>query len=219
MTLVRARIIPARDAAGASSARPELPVLTPAHHRRIAADEVRARDAAAEVLAAAHREADAMLAAARLAAQKVGEDAGAEAREAVEAKAAALFLRLKQEDERRAERDLDRAVALAVVLSERLLGAALEQDPHYIVSLARQALAEARGARRATIDASPLDAEALQRHLVDAGFDSHAVEIHLDPSMSRGSLRITTNLGALDARLRPQLERLARALRETLERP
>jgi flagellar biosynthesis/type III secretory pathway protein FliH len=42
------------------------------------------------------------------------------------------------------------------------------------------------------------------------------VDIRADPLLSRGSLRIHTNLGNLDAQLTPQLERLAKALRDAL---
>jgi flagellar biosynthesis/type III secretory pathway protein FliH len=167
-------------------------------------------------VADAHAQAAALLADARTAAEGVAQAAAAEAREAEEAKLAAHYLRLKFADEHRAEADLDRAIALAVVLSERLLGEALEHDPKHVVALARQALAEARGARRVVIDASPLDADVLQRHLVDLGFDVSAVEIRTDTTLPRGSLHLTTSLGNLDAQLRPQLERLARALRDSL---
>ena len=43
-----------------------------------------------------------------------------------------------------------------------------------------------------------------------------AIDIRVDPLLSRGSLRIHTNLGSLDAQLTPQLERLAKALRDAL---
>jgi flagellar biosynthesis/type III secretory pathway protein FliH len=182
----------------------------------VAAEEVRARDVAAEIVAAARVEAEALVAEAKLAAATAVETAVSEAREQGEAKAAALYLRIKTEDERRAERDLDHTVSLAVLLAERLVGRALELEPRHVVALARQALAEARGARKATIDASPFDAEVLLGHLGDVGFEG-AVVVRTDPAMTRGSLRISTNLGALDARLQPQLERLAAALREALE--
>jgi flagellar biosynthesis/type III secretory pathway protein FliH len=190
--------------------------VAPARLRRIAAEEARAREVAKELVARARAEAAAITVEARAAAEAHATSAAAEARAVEEARGAALYLRIKQEDEHRAERDLDRSIALAVVLAERLIGAALEHEPELVIQLARQALAEARGARRATIDASPLDAEPLRRHLVDAGFDSHAVDIRSDPAMPRGSLRISTNLGTLDARLSPQLERLAAALRDPL---
>jgi flagellar biosynthesis/type III secretory pathway protein FliH len=215
-TLHRARIL--KSATPVTPSQDRLPSLTPAQHHRVTRELVVARETAARLVAEARAEASALLADARAAAEGVGHAAAVEAREAEEAKLAAHYLRLRQEEERRAEIDLDRAIALAVVLSERLLGEALEHDPKHVVSLARQALSEARGARRVVIDASPLDADVLQRHLVDVGFGSQAVEVRADPALSRGALRLTTSLGNLDAQLRPQLERLARALRDTLQR-
>jgi flagellar biosynthesis/type III secretory pathway protein FliH len=179
---------------------------------------VEARDAALTIVAEARAHASAILKEARATAESAVVTAAAEARKSEEAKFAALYLALKHEDERRAEADLDRAIGLAVLLSERLLGEALVREPRHVLALARQALAEARGARRVVIDASPLDADVLQRHLVEVGFGHEAVEIHADPALPRGSLRLVTSLGNLDAQLRPQLERLARALRDALER-
>jgi len=79
---------------------------------------------------------------------------------------------------------------------------------------------EARGATRAAIEASPLDADALRNHLVNLGLGqglaSGALEVKIDPQLSRGSLRVHTNLGTLDVQLTPQLERLAEALRDAL---
>ncbi len=217
MTVIgRARVIPAASApGGVPTVGP--PALTPSMHRRIAEQEVRAREAARDIVARAHAEAGAIVAEARQEAEAVARGAAEEARQAEEAKLAALFLCARREDEQRAERDLDRAITLAVVLSERLIGMALELDPRTIARLARQALAEARGARRATIHASPCDVDALERHIVEVGFPPHTVEVAPDPALCRGSLRISTNLGTLDAQLHPQLERLARALRDSLQ--
>jgi flagellar biosynthesis/type III secretory pathway protein FliH len=216
MTLHRARIVKATVPAPADHA--PIPALTPAQHRRVASEVMLARETAARLVGEARNQAAAIVARAHAAAAGVAEAAASEAREAETAKLAAHYLNLKHEEERRAEADLDRAIALAVVLAERLLGEALQRDPAHVVALARQALAEARGSRRAVIDASPLDAEALQRHVVEVGFGSHTVEVRSDPALPRGALRLSTSLGNLDAQLRPQLERLARALRDTLQR-
>jgi flagellar biosynthesis/type III secretory pathway protein FliH len=187
--------------------------------RRIAKEAVDASLLAKRILLDARVEAEETLERAREEAARSTADAAREAREDEVAKLAAGFLALRIADERRAERDLDRAVALACVLAERLLGEALEKDPARVIALARQALLEARGAHRAVIEASPLDAETLRSHVVDLGFaegSTDGVEIRVDPLLLRGSLRIHTNLGSLDAQLTPQLERLAKALRDAL---
>jgi flagellar assembly protein FliH len=207
--LKRARVEGAR-------ATPLFPMVRDETRRRVAKEMVEASLRAKRLLEDAAREADAIRARAREDGARAAEEAATEAREREVAKLAASFLALRVEDERRAERDLGRASELARVLAERLLGEALEADPARVVALARQALLEARGARRATIEACPLDAETLRRHALDIGLEEGAIDIRVDPALSRGSLRIHTNLGSLDAQLTPQLERLAKALRDAL---
>jgi flagellar assembly protein FliH/type III secretion protein L len=184
--------------------------------RRLAREAVEASDTARRLVEGARAEADAIVARAREEAVRISEGAAEEARAREVARLAASFIALRAHDERRAERDLGRAVELARVLAERLLGEALALDPDRVVALARQALLEARGARRAVIEACPLDAETLKRHVERIGLADGEVELRSDPSLSRGSLRVHTNLGSLDAQLTPQLERLAEALRDAL---
>ncbi len=130
---------------------------------------------------------------------------------------AAKAVRLADLEGRADERSLDRAVSLARVLAERLLGEELRLDPSRIVDLAKQALSEAKGARRIGIAAHPEDAVDLERSLASLGLDGQLVEIHPDPERARGSLRLDTEIGVLDASLAPQLDRLAKKLRESLE--
>jgi type III secretion protein L len=141
-----------------------------------------------------------------------------EAREAEHAKLSAAYLALKGAEEQRAERDLERVMALAVVLAERLIGAEIARDPAVVASLARRALEEARGARRAILEHSPLDEAALVRDVV-AALPEGTIELRPNPDFSRGSLVVHTDLGTLNAKLTPQLERLADALRDLLLRP
>jgi len=139
-----------------------------------------------------------------------------EARIHVETELAAHFLELRRRQEQSAEGDLDRTVALAVLLAERLIGATLRVDRHRIVEMAHAALAEARGARRVLIEASPLDVDELQSNLSSFGLPPECIEIRANPELASGSLSLHTDLGSLDARLSPQLERLAVALRDAL---
>jgi flagellar biosynthesis/type III secretory pathway protein FliH len=208
--IIRAPVLgaPAEDA----------PLLTPEARTRLARKELEAGERARETLARARAEAEALVAEARRAALDVATAARREAREEQETRLAAAFLALRRAEEAHADRDLDRAIALAVVMAERLIGSALDHDPSLVASLARQALAEARGARRTTIEASPGDVPALERCLSEGGFDGYAVEVRPSPSLDRGSLRLVTDLGAVSAELRPQLERLASALRDTVAR-
>jgi flagellar biosynthesis/type III secretory pathway protein FliH len=131
----------------------------------------------------------------------------------VEAKLSAAYLVLKARQEHAVEANLDRTTELAVALAERLIGAALEIAPEKIASMAAEALSEAKGARKARIEANPIDVASLREHTVSLG-DSISIEPNAD--LARGALVLHTDLGTIDARLTPQLERLARALKDAL---
>ena len=164
----------------------------------------------------ARARAEAILAEANARALVAADEARAVAREEALAQGAAQWLALRQKEGARIERHEERAIELAVILAERLLGTALDLDPSRIASMAHGVLAEARGARRATIDAHPLDAAALRQHLQTAGLDPRSVDIRDDPALARGALRLHTDVGIIDAQLAPRLERLAAALRDAL---
>ena len=212
--VTRGRVVPQ---AGDASALPFSETV--ASPRRVPREVVDAHDAARAILARAEETAKELVSQARAAASDAVALASEEARQAEVAKLTALFLALRQREEARAEVDLERAINLAVMLSERLVGAALEVRPERIVEMARRALEEARGARKVTITAHPLDAEALRSKLEELGFSKGALEIRTDLDLSRGSLSLHTDLGSLDARLNPQLDRLAAALRDALRAP
>jgi flagellar biosynthesis/type III secretory pathway protein FliH len=176
-------------------------------------------DASAEatrMLAKARAEAHELVAAAERKAADLKLLAEAEARAEASAKLAAHALSLATFEAKADERGLERTVALARLLAERLLGASLAIAPEQVVTLARQALAEARGARRLSIVAHPADAELLSQALPSLGVAVDIVRVLPDAARQRGSLRIETDIGVLDADLAPQLDRLALKLRETL---
>jgi flagellar biosynthesis/type III secretory pathway protein FliH len=179
-----------------------------------------------EVLAAAER-ARSLIAAAEAQAAKLIDDAEraaaevrlraeTEARADAAAKIAARALALQHHEARADERSLDRCVQLASLLAERLLGESLRVAPEQVAALARQALGEARGARRITLVAHPEDAKLLEFSLPALGLDAAVVVLRADPTRGRGNLRIETEIGVLDAELAPQLERLSLKLRESL---
>jgi flagellar biosynthesis/type III secretory pathway protein FliH len=181
-----------------------LPPATVAAHDESRAIVQRAEQRAAELLARAEAEAASLRA--HAADQGRGEAA---------ASFAARSLSLAAREHAIDEHSTDRLVDLARLLAERLLGEALRLDPSRIAALARQALTEAQGARRIEIAAHPEDAALLAKELEVAGFEQ-AARILPDPTRSRGSLRIETELGSLDAELAPQLERLAKKLRSAM---
>jgi flagellar biosynthesis/type III secretory pathway protein FliH len=211
----RARIV---RAAAAARARPLLsPGPGEAQRSRIARQEVDARAAAEQVVAAAHREAADIVAAARAEAERRVEQARKALDEEADAKLAARWLLLRGEERRQLEQTGDRVIAIAIALAERLLDASLELAPEQIVSLARRVIAEAGGARRAVVEAHPLDADALRARLAEGAFDLEAVEVRESKALARGELRLHTDVGIIDARLAPRLHRLAAALRDVVE--
>jgi flagellar assembly protein FliH len=212
----RARVVPAARAARA------VPVLAAGpsepQRRRIAREELGALLEAERIVEDARERADLLLASARAEAQGTAAAAAREAREEARAELAERWLALRAGEQRRIESDADRIVPVAVALAERLLGVSLGLEPERIVYLARAVIDEARGARRAAIDAHPLDAEALRRQLTDAGLDAvRTVEVRDDAALARGELRLHTDVGTIDARLAPRFERLAAALRDVLK--
>lgn len=214
MSPPRARIVRAADPATVH------PLLTPqvasASHRRIAREEVEAHFNAERIEREARARAEALLAEARAQGAAAGEQAASAAREEAHSRAIAQWIAVRRVEDARVAAEADRIVALAVVLAERLVGAALEVEPARIASIARAVLAEARGARRATLDAHPTDAEILRQQLATLGLQAGAVDVRDDPALARGALRLHTDVGILDAQLAPRLERLAVALRDAL---
>jgi len=182
--------------------------------RRLVRERFEALAEAERIVREAQARADALVALAREKAASVAETAAREAAEAEQAKLAAILLALRAREERADEASLDRIVELARVLAERLVGESLAVDPSTIAKLARQALLEARGARTVHVSAHPDDVSALQAHL--ALLTVSVASVTGDATIARGCLRLRTDLGTIDAHLAPQLERLARALRDAL---
>jgi flagellar biosynthesis/type III secretory pathway protein FliH len=194
---------------------PPAAAIEPRTIERLTREELEARETAARTLVEAKQSAAAILDEARAKASSVAQTAAREAAEAEQAKLAAQFLAMRVREERSADKQIDRSVELARVLAERLLGEALRVEAETIAKLARQALAEAQGARTVRIEAHPDDLAALERHVALLNI-AQVASIVGDATLERGCLRLHTDLGTIDAKLRPQLERLAAALRDAL---
>jgi flagellar assembly protein FliH len=215
MTTPRPRII---RAAEASTAAPlPLPQVPPSPaRRRIAREEIEARAEADRIVCEAQARAEGIERAAREAAATIAAEARRAALEEAEASVAARWIALRAEENERLARDRDRLLGVAVALAERLLGASLRLDAARIADIASAAIAEARGARRILIEAHPADAEALRHSLGAAVSEAQAVDIRANEALARGDLRLQTDIGTIDAKLAPRLERLAAALRDAI---
>jgi flagellar assembly protein FliH len=224
MTLTFGRVVRAAELGQAREVVTEVPDGAPTHvsrpslprGRAVSREVVKAGEEASAILERARAEAERILKRAEQGVAELRLRAEAEGRADGVAALAARSIALKAREAASLEGELDRIVELAKVLAERLLGESLTLDPERVVSLARTALEEARGARRVTIVAHPEDAPRLEAALGGLAFGAEVVRVVADPARARHALRLETDIGVLDAELAPQLERLALKLRETL---
>jgi len=174
---------------------------------------VEAAARAAAIVAEAEAEAARIREAAVAQAAREAAEAAEAARAVALAELAGRQLALRLREERQDEAALERTVAVARALAERLLGEALTLEPARVCALAREALREASGARRAVVVACPADAAVLAGALERIDGSGRAVQVAEDPTLTPGSLRIRTDLGELDASIGAELDGLVRHLR------
>ena len=216
MKLGEGRIIKADGLKAAAPVKLEIEDKTLPRGQIVRREVLAAAERARALIAEAEAQAAKLISDAERAAAELRLRAEAEGRADAAAKVAVRALALRHYEARADERALERSVELARLLAERLLGESLRVAPEQVVALARQALGEARGARRITLVAHPEDAKLLEFSLPALGLDVRVVDLRPDPTRSRGNLRIETEIGVLDAELAPQLERLSLKLRESL---
>jgi flagellar biosynthesis/type III secretory pathway protein FliH len=214
--LVMGRVVKAQALTGAPRVHLEIEEKTLPRGQVVRGEVLEAAERARALLGAAEARAAHVVGDAEQAAAELRLRAEAEGRADAAAKIAARALALRHYEARADERALDRSVELARLLAQRLLGESLRVAPEQVVSLAKQALGEARGARRITLVAHPDDARILEQALPALGLDPTTAQVRADATRARGNLRIETEIGVLDAELAPQLERLALKLRESL---
>ena len=184
--------------------------------KRLSHLEVEARERAAQAMEAATLRAAAILEEGERRAADLRASALASGRAEAIAEMAALALSLRRREAEADDRARDRVIAVAGLLAERLLGHALGTHPEEVLSLAAQALSEAGGARRVELHAHPDDAALLREATAAFDPDGRVHTVVSDESLARGDLRLNTEVGMIDARLGPQLTRLAERLREAL---
>jgi len=176
-----------------------------------------AAEKARAIVTRAEAQARAIVARAEQEAADLAQTLAARARSEAATELAARELVLTSREATTLERQLEQSVSLARLLAERLLGEALALDPARVAALARQALAEARGARQVTIAAHPADVPLLEQALAERKL-APPLTLVADRSRARGHLRLETDIGTLDAELGPELDRLAEKLHEVLAR-
>jgi flagellar biosynthesis/type III secretory pathway protein FliH len=217
VTLARGRVLRGGTADSARALRPiALGPSPPGASRRLDRSVVLAAERAAAVVAEAESRAAAILTDARARADAVTKQAETVGRSSGLAEFAAHAMRLREREVHADGAALDRTIDLARLVAERLLGHALAVAPAEVASLARGALAEARGAQRIRIHANPRDAEILARVTAEVDPGGRLQAVLPDDSLLPGDLRLETDIGVVDARLGPSIARLATRLREAL---
>ena len=216
MTLPRGRIL--REPAGAEPAGFHSAATATVLRvgRKLDRAVAEAHERSERVLEAAMQRASGILAGAERDAAAIRERAALEGRAEGLASASAWCVALRERESRADEGALDRVVELAKLLAERLLGRALSTEPATVSLLAGQALLEARGARRVELHANPADAPLLEGALAHFDPEGRVHAVVREPALARGDLRLNTEVGMIDARLGPELGRLAERLRTAL---
>lgn len=222
MTLRQARVISRADAAhaqpralGTPGLRSDSPLIARGGilPRAVADAHTRAK----ELIRKAHEDARQILAHAQAEADDLTLQQQARARADALCLVVGETLELRKRQAELSKSVLDRSIGFATLLAERLLGEELALSPERIRALARQALKEAAGARQAVIVAHPRDAAELKAGLIGLGSMLDSIGIEEDGRLSRGQLRVETELGVIEADLKGQLERLAVQLKKLLE--
>ncbi len=208
MKLTRGRIVQA------SSLVDEAPYFD--RDPRVAAEVVRAHEEAERILQEARDRAGHLEAEVRERLGDVVRRAAEEARELELARLSAAALHLEARARRLEGDDMERLVAFATLLAERVVGAELALEGARIAAMAEELLAESGGSGSVRIEVHPDDAEALRRHFASLGLPAGTCAVEAAPELLRGSLVLHGDLGTVDGRLESRLPRLAAALREAL---
>lgn len=168
----------------------------------------------ADVLSAAHAEADQIRAHARDAGAAEGRAAGREAARtevepALRALGAAARALQDLRDQVVAELEHD-AVSLALALAEQIVAGAVEVAPERVVDVAAQALRRIHDRRTVTLVVNPFDLEAVNGSVAALQSQLGGIEhlhVQSDRRVGRGGVLARTEEGEIDARVETQLER------------
>jgi flagellar biosynthesis/type III secretory pathway protein FliH len=179
-----------------------------------------AEELAADVLARAAADAEALREAARAEGYEAGRAevmaALAPAAEALERAAAAVAVDAAE----RADRLEGHAVDLALFLAERVLGGAIAVQPERVVETVRGALRGIVERERITILVSPDDLDLVRESIADVlgslGGVEHC-EVQAERRVGRGGAVVRTPDGDVDARIETKLQRAREVIESALE--
>ncbi len=155
--------------------------------------------------------------------RRMGWDEGiARAREEAESilgDAESLRERARHEAEQmhmQSQRDI---VRLAVSIAEKILRCQVEVDPASVAPMISGALQRVRGAGRAVVRVAPEMVEAVEANrdqIPASDLGIRDLKVEADPTLEPGDAVIQTEIGAVDARLRRQVQRVTESLRPVI---
>lgn len=131
------------------------------------------------------------------------------------AELAAKLLELAQERERMLSALEPQAIEIAMQATKRIVHQELVTRPEAMREIVTPLLQRLRRAERVTLRVHPDDQDALATWLDSlraSGTLTSPPELQSDPTLSRGSCVVISDIGSLDARVETQLQALARAL-------
>jgi flagellar assembly protein FliH len=112
-----------------------------------------------------------------------------------------------------------RAVELALMLAEKILGTALDVDPSLVGDLATGALRRVVSHDRIELDVNPEDVDLVRETLASDKNElasTRRIDVISERRVARGGCVVRTVDGEIDARVEKQLERAAAILREAV---
>jgi flagellar biosynthesis/type III secretory pathway protein FliH len=180
--------------------------------RVVKRDVLLAREEAERIVAAARTEAERVLAAGHAAgaaafeqARQAGRDEGI----ALASKSALEWAKAQAASDAEA---LQRSIAVARALTERLVAGEFDVDSQTLGRLALAALAEVRSFHAVQFRCHPADVDVIAQAFSAAGMNEAAVRVIADGALQRGDFVLQTPAGRFDASLRSRLDLLCRAL-------
>jgi flagellar assembly protein FliH len=178
---------------------------------------------AAEIVRQAQSEASKLAEAAEAEGRERGYAAGVEqARAEVESARAVLEQAVEgvlAEREAFLEQAELRAVELALLIAEKVLGAALEVDPTRVVGVIAATMRGVTERDRLTVEVNPADYDLVHGAVGELGarFGGHAgIELVAERRVGRGGCIVRTSEGEIDAQIEEQLARAGDLLRDVL---
>lgn len=204
------------DLGGPGEAGRAPPTLTPQDLAREALELARAEGA--EIVAGAHREAEALREKARREGLKAGAAEAARAAAVQAARVEAVATSLAAHKVGLWEEARGQTVELCLALVNRLLGPLAEGDEQAVVRVVERALQLLTERETLTIRVHPDDLKSLvdAKPTILSTFDGiQKLTVLEDPSVRRGGCLVRTPTTEIDARLETQLGELARAVRGT----